>query len=62
MDDGTELRYRVAGLATVPKDALPAELWAKDGPSRLALVTCGGSFDRSRRSYEGNVIAWAEPA
>ena len=52
MDDGTDLRYRVAELATVPKEALPAEVWSKDSPSRLALVTCGGSFDRSRRSYD----------
>ena len=62
MSDGTEQRYRVTGLTQNPKEALPPELWVRDGAPRLALVTCGGTFDPTRRSYTDNVIAWAEPA
>jgi hypothetical protein len=25
----------------------------------LRLITCGGTFDRSRQSYEDNVVAYA---
>lgn len=61
MDDGSELTYRVSELEQHPKDALPEAVWAKGGPERLALVTCGGSFDSTRGSYRDNVIAWAVP-
>jgi hypothetical protein len=59
--DGTAQEYRITGLSQHPKSELPPELWARDGAPRLALVTCGGSFDWSRRSYDDNVVAWAEP-
>lgn len=62
LTDDTEQRYRITELTQNPKSELPPELWAREGAPRLALVTCGGSFDRSRRSYDDNVIAWAEPA
>jgi LPXTG-site transpeptidase (sortase) family protein len=62
LSDGTEQRYRVTGLTQNPKEALPPELWVREGDPRLALVTCGGTFDAARRSYTDNVIAWAEPA
>lgn len=62
LSDGTVQPYRITGLTQHPKSELPPELWARDGAPRLALVTCGGSFDRSRGSYDDNVIAWAEPA
>jgi LPXTG-site transpeptidase (sortase) family protein len=61
LDDGTVQEYRITRLSQHPKSELPPELWARDGAPRLALVTCGGSFDPSRRSYEDNVVAWAEP-
>lgn len=62
LSDDTEQRYRITELTQNPKSELPPELWARVGTPRLALVTCGGSFDPSRRSYDDNVIAWAEPA
>lgn len=62
MDDGTSVLYRVTALAQYPKQALPPEVWDRQGPPRLALVTCGGAFDPARRSYRSNVVAWAEPA
>jgi LPXTG-site transpeptidase (sortase) family protein len=61
LSDGTAQEYRITELSQHPKSELPPQLWARDGAPRLALVTCGGSFDPSRRSYEDNVVAWAEP-
>jgi len=46
----------------VAKNALPGSLFATTGPPRLALVTCGGSFDPATGHYRDNVIVWAKPA
>ena len=60
--DGTTFRYRVTALRQFPKDELPwAQVFSQDVPERLVLVTCGGRFDRSRRSYADNVVVYAEP-
>jgi LPXTG-site transpeptidase (sortase) family protein len=60
LDDGTVQEYRITRLSQHPKSELPPELWVRDGAPRLALVTCGGAFDPSQRSYTDNVVAWAE--
>ena len=58
--DGAVSRWQVDGIVTTPRDQLPAELlFRRDGPPRLALVTCGGSFDRRARSYSHNTIVLA---
>jgi sortase (surface protein transpeptidase) len=60
--NGTRLGYQVRTIERVPKDALPADrLFARSGPPRLTLVTCGGDFDWATRSYEENVVVTAEP-
>jgi len=58
--DGSEQRWIVIARTQHRKDELPGELFARSGPPRLALVTCGGPFDRERRSYRDNVVVWAE--
>ncbi|GAA2888632.1 class F sortase [Pseudonocardia halophobica] len=56
------VRYEVRAVRVVDKQALPAgELFARDGPPRLTLVTCGGPFDRGSRSYRDNVVVTAVP-
>lgn len=55
--DGRTVRFSVIAVARFPKDAFPTE--AVYGPTsgpELRLVTCGGTFDRSIRSYEDNVV------
>ena len=37
-------------------------VFARDGDSRLVLVTCGGRFDPARRSYDDNIVVRAVPA
>ncbi len=59
--DGREVAFQVVAVERVAKSELPRDrLFDPSGPPRLALVTCGGAFDRSQRRYQDNVIAWAE--
>jgi sortase (surface protein transpeptidase) len=61
--DGTTVGFAVEGSAQYPKRAFPTE--AVFGPSPdplLRLITCGGTFDRSRRSYRDNVVVTARLA
>jgi len=60
--DGTSQRWLITEVIQYPKDVLPLEeifTWA--GPSRLAVITCGGEFDRTARSYTDNLVVYAEP-
>ncbi len=61
MEDGVEIAYRVTAVEQHRKESLPAGVFAKDGESRLALISCGGSFNPSLRRYDSNVIAYAVP-
>ena len=59
---GVELDYRVSTVRRIPKTALPVdELFARDGPPHLTLVTCGGVFDRASGNYRDNVVVTASP-
>lgn len=59
---GGVLRYRVVGKQTIVKQRLPTErLFARDGPPRLVLITCGGPFNAELRSYRDNLVVLAEP-
>ncbi len=63
LTDGTTQRYVVTEVTLHDKRALPAaELFRSAGPHVLYLVTCGGSFDPSSRSYLGNQVVTAVPA
>lgn len=55
-------RFVVTRSEQYPKDQLPAaKIWNDTTEPALRLVTCGGSFDTTRRSYRDNIIVWAEP-
>ncbi len=61
-DDGSSQRFRVTETAQYAKDELPVDrVFAKDGTPELTLITCGGDFNRSLRSYDDNVVAYATP-
>ena len=61
--DGSSAAFRITQVTKVPKVQFPTDLvYAPTLDPTLRLVTCGGSFDRSRGSYRDNVIAFAEPA
>jgi hypothetical protein len=60
--DGRTLRYRVVGVERIAKQALPLDrLFARSGPHRLFLVTCGGAFVPEAGGYTDNVIVTAVP-
>lgn len=61
-EDGTTRAFVIAAVELYDKDELPEErVWAKDGDPTLVLFTCGGRYNRAQRSYEDNVVAFAEP-
>jgi hypothetical protein len=58
--DGRTAVFTVDRVAEYAKAAFPtAEVYGSLDHSGLRLVTCGGEFDRYRREYKGNVIAFA---
>jgi Sortase domain len=60
--DGSTIGFRVSRVLRVPKADFPVDLvYAPTLEPSLRLVTCGGSFDRARRSYVDNVIVYADP-
>lgn len=61
-DGGATSEFEIVELAQYDKQELPTErVFAKTGDPVLALITCGGDFNRSLRSYEDNVVAYAVP-
>lgn len=55
--DGSTVGFTVIAVRRYPKSAFPTD--AVYGPTagpELRLVTCGGQFDRSVRSYDDNVV------
>jgi hypothetical protein len=58
--DGRVSAWRVDELLETRREELPGELlFATDGPPRIALVSCGGEFDTTIRSYTHNTIVLA---
>jgi len=58
--DGRVVRFAVESVASYPKQALPSELvYGPATAPALRLITCTGSFDRSRRSYRDNLVVSA---
>jgi hypothetical protein len=60
---GDVVRFVVERREQTPKDQLPGDrIWPATAEVRLTLITCGGRFDRTIRSYDDNVIAYTVPA
>jgi sortase (surface protein transpeptidase) len=60
---GTSRRYLVSSTRHLEKTSLDlASLFARTGPPRLHLITCGGNFDPVKRHYAQNVVVLAFPA
>ena len=61
MTEGSTQSFVVVARRSFAKDELPLDLFSRDGPPRLTLVTCGGGFDEEARSYSHNVVVYAVP-
>jgi len=60
--DGTSTRWLVESVVRYPKTDIPIEeIFTFEGEERLALITCGGEFDRPTRSYLDNYVVTAVP-
>jgi hypothetical protein len=60
MRGGTTLSFKVTRTAWYPKTKFPTEQVYGPTPDRqLRLITCGGVFDRSLRSYRDNLVVYA---
>lgn len=58
--DGRPAKFVVDGVARYPKNNFPTELvYGPADRAQLRLVTCGGAFDSSARSYKDNVVVFA---
>jgi len=61
-EDGTTTRYAVATVDLLAKTGVPwASVFDHDGPRRLVLVTCGGTFDTTTHHYRSNLVVTATP-
>jgi LPXTG-site transpeptidase (sortase) family protein len=61
-EDGSSSEFEIVEVARYDKQELPIDrIFAKTGGPILTLITCGGSFNRSLRSYEDNFVAYAIP-
>jgi LPXTG-site transpeptidase (sortase) family protein len=61
-DDGSTGTFEVFEVAQYDKQELPLDrIFDKDGDPVLTLITCGGDFNSSLRSYEDNFVAYAVP-
>lgn len=58
--DRTVASFTVEAVRQYPKDDFPTELvYGDTDHAALRLITCGGTFDRTQRSYRDNVIVFA---
>lgn len=56
-----DVRYVVVARRVYAKTGLPSQVFARQGPPRLVLLTCGGPFDARTHHYRDNVVAYATP-
>lgn len=61
--DGARVEYVVERVDQYAKTALDVDaLFARSGPARLHLVSCGGEWNPRTRHYDDNVVAIARRA
>ncbi len=57
---GAWLSFRVVSTGRYPKSAFPtAAVYGPTPDAELRLITCGGRFDETRRSYLDNTVVYA---
>ena len=62
LSDGDTNTFEVIAQTTYLKSELPLDvIFSREGAPVLTLVTCGGGFSRSSRSYDSNVVVYAIP-
>lgn len=59
--DGRAKSYTVLDVRRYDRRALPEELFARTGPERLRIITCGGDYLPDAGGYQQNLVVTAEP-
>jgi len=59
--DGTRRSFTVVEVRRYAKQALPDSLFARTGPGRLQIVTCGGAYLPDKGGYQENIVVTAAP-
>jgi hypothetical protein len=59
--DGTVEDYTVVDVRRFEGSALPEELFARTGPERLRIITCGGEYVPDQGGYQQNLVVTAVP-
>ncbi|WP_051366169.1 class F sortase [Hamadaea tsunoensis] len=60
--DGQQHEFAVIAREEYAKTRIPlAKYFARDGATRLTLITCGGPFDAATRHYRDNIVITAIP-
>lgn len=55
--DGASHRYEIESVTYIRRAELPVgDLFDREGERKLAIITCGGSFDEQSRTYSDNVV------
>jgi hypothetical protein len=58
--DGSTAVFTVDRVASFPKDDFPTlQVYGNTDRAELRLITCGGDFDPSARSYVDNIVVFA---
>jgi hypothetical protein len=60
--DGTTSTYTVVAVQRFDRQGLPEELFSRQGPERLRVITCGGEYDPDAGGYQQNLVVTAAPA
>lgn len=60
-DGDQHQEWVVTARRSYDKNTIPIEdIFLDHGEPRLVLITCGGAFDRTARSYRDNIVVYAE--
>jgi sortase (surface protein transpeptidase) len=58
--DGQVVQFAVTRVDQYPKRAFPTrQVYGSTDQAELRVITCGGSFDRSKGSYRDNIVVFA---
>ncbi|MEV2267438.1 class F sortase [Nonomuraea africana] len=58
--DGSTVTFKVRRLAGYAKNRIPdKQVYGSTSRPELRLITCGGPFDKERRSYRDNLVIFA---
>ena len=54
--------FEVRSVRVISKRALPLnEIFDRDGPPRLRIVSCGGAYLPAQGGYQDNIVVTAVP-